>query len=194
MRSRGGAVGNTRRDWLARARVTGPAPGSSAGRPGASFFLGPRPGCRRPSRSKAWRRGRPALIGQFVSDCSVMCYHNNPPREANRGRLFSRTGPTGCTKLHRAPSVPPLHSSHPWAPPSIILRLPPGGAGLSCWSPGLHSPAGPSPQSQVLPGAWARLARPAVPPASRRGRRCLAYPEPRREGGTPARSFTRKNT
>lgn len=75
----------------------------------------PRPGCYRPSHPEAWRRGRPALIGQFISDCSVMCYHNNPPREANRERLVPRTGPTGCTKLHRAPSVPPLHSSHPKA-------------------------------------------------------------------------------
>lgn len=164
------------------ARVTGPAPGSSARRPSAAFFPDRGLGFRNTSRSEARCKGRSVLIGQFVRDCSVTCYHNNPPREANRGWLLPRTGPTSLRKLHQAPLVPPLQLLQPLGgsgshPPS---RLPRGAGGgwreLEERRPPLE--ASP-PRSQVLPGAWAGLAQPAVPPAGRRGRQ--AYPEPRQK-------------
>lgn len=74
-----------------------------------------------------------------------------------------------------------MHSSNHWATPSTIL-LPlaswvRAGVGMSWKSESLQSrPVSPS---QVLPGAWAGLAEPAVPQALRRRR--LPYPESRLE-------------
>lgn len=91
--------------------------------------------------------------------------------------------PNQFMKLHQAPSFSPLHSSKHWAAWSIVFLPPASGVRavvrVNWSSEGLQSRPGAG--SQMLPGAWAGLVGPAVPQALRRGRRRLAYPEPRLE-------------
>lgn len=105
--------------------VTSPSSGSSAERPGTVVFSAPRPVLSQRRRLRGAVERTAPLIGQFVRDCSVICYHNNPFKEACRpGEAVPEAQPSPCKgKARPSPLRPslcnPRATDRPYQPPSL---------------------------------------------------------------------------